>query len=104
MLSWIDREILTFGKRVNKIGLAGVVMDLYDAAIQDSTRNQYKTGQRAYVRFATFVNVHEGLFPFSRRSLKKTELTLAFFMAHLLLKPTINKASTILNYETHVKY
>ena len=74
MLSWTDREILTYGKRINKIWLAGVVMDLYDAAIQDSTRNQYKTGQRDYVRFATFVNVH-GLFPFPRRSLNKTELT-----------------------------
>ena len=32
------------------------------------------------------------------------ELRLAFFMASLVLKPTINSASTILGYETHVKF
>ena len=33
-----------------------------------------------------------------------TELNLAFFMAFLLLEPSITKATTILAYETHVKY
>ena len=42
-------------------------------------------------------------FPFQRQCLRKTELTIAFFMAHLLLRPTIKKASTILCYESHVK-
>ena len=79
-------------------------MDLYDSAIQDSTRNQYKTGQRAYIRFATGIDMKGALFPFPRKNLRHTELTLAFFMAYLVLKPTIKKASTILNYETHVKY
>ena len=43
-------------------------------------------------------------FPFHRRYLPETELNLAFFMAFLLLEPSITKATTILNYETHVKY
>ena len=43
-------------------------------------------------------------FPFHRRVLGQTELNLAFFIAFLLLEPTVRQASTILNYETHVKY
>ena len=44
------------------------------------------------------------MLPFRPRHLAKTELTLAFFMASLLLKPTINVGKTIRGYETHVKY
>ena len=44
------------------------------------------------------------MFPFQRRTLTETELNLAFFMAFLLLEPKITAASTILGYETHVKY
>ena len=43
-------------------------------------------------------------FPFRHRFLPETELNLAFFLAFLLLEPSITKASTILGYETHVKY
>ena len=86
------------------MGLAGVVIDLYDAAIRESSRRQYGTGQRAYIRFTTETHMPFGLFPFSKRHLSVTELTLAFYMAYLLLRPTILKASTILNYETHVKW
>ena len=103
-LTWIERQILAFGKKTNQIGLAGVVIDLYDAAIQESSKRTYNTGQRAYIRFTSRVNMAGAHFPFTRRSLKKTELTLAFFMASLVLKPTIKKASTILCYESHVKY
>ena len=42
--------------------------------------------------------------PFRSRSLNRTELTLAFFMAHLILKPSIKVGTTILDYETHAKY
>ena len=79
-------------------------MDLYDSAIQESSRRQYGTGQRAYLRFAGKLSIPGGFFPFQKRRLENTELTLAFFMAHLLLKPTIKKASTILCYEAHVKW
>ena len=103
-LTWIERQILAFGKKTNHIGLAGVVIDLYDAAIQESSKRTYNTGQRAYIRFTNEVNMAGAHFPFTRRSLRKTELTLAFFMASLVLKPTIKKASTILCYESHVKY
>ena len=102
-MSWIEREILDYGKWIKNVGLAGVVIDLYEAAIQDSSRRQYRTGQRAYLRFTRDVDVPYGFLPFSKVSLTTTELTLAFYMAHLLLRPTILKASTILNYETHVK-
>ena len=102
-LSLVEREILKFGKRIQQVGLAGVVMDLYDSAIQESSRQQYGTGQRAYLRFAGQLSIPGGFFPFQERKLGNTELTLAFFMAHLVLKPTIKKASTILCYETHVK-
>ena len=104
LLSWVERQILEFGKRIQQVGLAGVVMDLYDSAIQESSRRQYGTGQRAYLRFAGKLRIPGGFFPFQKRKLKNTELTLAFFMAHLVLKPTIKKASTILCYETHVKW
>ena len=50
-LTWIERQILAFGKKIKQIGLAGVVIDLYDAAIQESSKQTYKTGQRAYIRF-----------------------------------------------------
>ena len=36
--------------------------------------------------------------------LNRTELYLAFYMAYLILKPSITKESTILAYEGHVKY
>ena len=42
--------------------------------------------------------------PFQQRSLGKTELYLSFYIAWLVLKPSISAASTILSYETHVKY
>ena len=68
-----------------------------------SSRKTYNTGQKAYKRFIK--TLREGdMLPFRRRHLAKTELTLAFFMANLLLKPTINVGTTILGYETHVKY
>ena len=103
-LTWIERQILAFGKKIKQVGLAGVVMDLYDAAIQESSKRTYRTGQRAYIRFTNEVNMAGAHFPFTRGSLRKTELTMAFFMASLVLKPTIKKASTILCYESHVKY
>ena len=80
-----------------------MVIDLYGAVLKESSKRTYKTGQRAYVRFTNMMNMAVETFPFQRRCLRKTELTIAFFMAHLLLKPTIKKASTILSYETHVK-
>ena len=103
-LSWIGQQILEHGRRIKNVALAGVVIDLYDAAIQESSRRQYGTGQRAYLRFTRDVEVPFGFLPFAKNSLSVTELTLAFYMAYLLLRPKILKASTILNYETHVKW
>ena len=80
------------------------MIDLYDAALQESSRKQYGTGQRAYLRFSSGIPTSGFLLPFPRRQLKRTELMLAFFMASLLLRPTIKRASTILCYETHVKW
>ena len=83
--------------------LAEVVMSLFHAALQPSSQRTYRTGQRAYNRFVNAIRSGQR-FPFKRRTLPVTELNLAFFMAFLLLEPSITKASTILGYETHVKY
>ena len=78
-------------------------MDLYDAALQPSSRKAYRTGQRAYDRFVQ--SMRGGVyFPFQRRILGETELNLAFFIAFLVLEPRITKATTILGYTSHVKY
>ena len=79
-------------------------MDLYDSAIQESSRKQYGTGQRAYLRFTAGIPTPGCLLPFPQRQLQRTELMLAFFMASLILKPSITRPSTILAYETHVKW
>ena len=93
----------SFGNWKNVPDLIEVVMDLYDAALQPSSRKTYGTGQRAYARFIR--SMRGGVsFPFQTRTLCETELNLAFFIAFLLLEPKITKATTILNYTSHVKY
>ena len=101
--SYVSTVVWEFAWRHKVPHLAGAVMDIYEAAIMESSRKTYGTGQRAYCRFLTTLSA--GIrFPFLKRDLGKTELNLAFYMAFLLLEPTINQASTILNYENHVKY
>ena len=59
--------------------------------------------ERAYARFVR--SMTRGVkFPFQARMLGETELNLAFFIAFLVVQPRVNKASTILNYTSHVKY
>ena len=78
---------------------------MYDAALKTSSQRTYKTGQNAYKRFLQLLpQTSAAVYPFRRRSISETELRLAFFMASLVLKPTISASSTILGYETHVKY
>ena len=99
-VSYIRKSVMEFDikKRVPELG--EVVMDLFDAALQPSSRRTYRTGQRAYDRF--ILSMHNGTyFPFQRRRLGETELNLAFYIAFLLLKPGITKANTILNYTSH---
>ena len=103
-LSRLEHEVVDFGRSIGKIDLAGIVIDFYDSAIQESSRRQYNTGQRAYLRFVNGIELRGNLLPFLRTQLSRTELMLAFFMASLFLKPSISRASTILNYETHVKW
>ena len=99
--------IIQFGATINRPDLAEVVASLYDAALQESSRKTYQTGQRAFRRF------HEEIYgqkessaclPFQNRNLGDVVLHLSFFMAWLLIQPTITSASTILGYETHTKY
>ena len=78
------------------------MLDLYDAALRTSSRTVYRTGQRAYDQFMVSLPSARYL-PFEPLALSETELTLAFFMAFLLLRPRITTAGTILNYESHVK-
>ena len=77
---------------------------MYDAALQDSSKQTYKTGQRAYSRFAEEIKKDEAHLPFLPKQLNRTELYLAFFIAYLILKPTITKGTRIRAYEGHVKY
>ena len=98
------QAIWEFGKKTGRTDLAEIVQDLYDAALKQSSRQTYGTGQRAYLRFASELNFPNALVPFHPDKLTNTELCLSFYIAYLMLKSTITKASTILNYETHVKY
>ena len=78
-------------------------MELFHAALRPSSQKTYRTGQRAYTRFLNSIDGGIRL-PFQGKLPGKTELNLAFFIAFLLLEPNIKKSSTILNYESHVKY
>ena len=101
-LTFITKAVLEFGKRQAAEDLAEVVLDLFDASLRASTKRTYKTGQRAYDHFVRTLS--QGVrFPFQNVPLSETELNLAFYMAHLLLRPTIKSAKTILGYETNVK-
>ena len=101
--TWVAEAITNFGRAKHVPHLAEVVIDLYDASLKTSSKNTYKTGQRAYFRFIQEMN--DGImFPFESRTLSETELNLAFFMASLILRPTIAVGSTIASYVTHVKY
>ena len=100
----MERCVIEFGKQIKKLHLADIVIDIYDAALQETSRVQYRTGQRAYLRFINQIETNGFLLPFPRARLQKTELVLSFFMASLVTRPSIKKAATILNYETHVKW
>ena len=99
----ITESIRDFGSRQAVPHLAEVVLDLYDAALKESSRRTYGTGQRAYARFVHGL-AHGVRYPFRQQNLSQTELNLAFFMPFLLLEPHISSANTILGYESHVKY
>ena len=91
-----------FGHRQRVPWLAEVVIDLYDAALKASSRRTYRTGQRAYDKFITTMEF-DIYYPFMPTTLTDIELNLAFYIAFLLLKPSITTAGTILGYECHVK-
>ena len=44
-------DVLAFGKKHMQIGLAETVLDLYDAALKESSKRSYGTGQRAFIAF-----------------------------------------------------
>ena len=104
LLSRVERDVIAFGRKIRRLDLADLVIDLYDSALQESSHKTYGTGQRAYVKFMNEINLPGMMWPFSQSTLRATELTLAFFMAFLMMRPTITKASTILSYETHLKW
>ena len=103
-LSMVERCVIAFAKKIGRLSLGDVVIDLYDSSLEESSRNQYSTGQRAYLRFMLSGPATELTLPFPQTPLRETELSLAFFMATLVLKPTIKVGSTVLSYETHVKW
>ena len=96
-----------FGDKIRRTDLAEIVSDLWDAALEVSSQRTYRTGQRAYLKFISTLDQsihHAARFPFQRYKLNDTELYLAFFMAHLVLQPSIKVGSTIAGYVGHVKY
>ena len=102
-LTLVERCVIDYAKKIGRLSLADVVIDVYDSSLEESSRSQYATGQRAYIRFVNSLHSAQYLLPFPKTPLRNTELSLAFFMASLLLKPSIKVAATILSYETHVK-
>ena len=100
----MERSVLEFGELHQVPGLAETVLDLYSAALRESSQKTYKTGQRAYFRFCSMLKQQQSPFPFEQQELSPTELTLAFYMASLLLEPTIKSGSTVIGYENHVKH
>ena len=100
----VRSSVHSFGVKHSRETLAETVLELYDAALQESSRRTYNTGQLRYFKFMNQLPSHTRIFPFKKTELSSTELTLAFFMAYLVLEPTISSWSTILGYETHVKY
>ena len=83
---------------------AEVVMDLYDAALAESSKKTYKSGQRAYSRFLTKLPIFHRQLPFLPCLLSELELRLAFFIADMVLDVPPKAASTMRGYMTHVKY
>ena len=80
-LSWGKSEVESFGRRTRRPDLREVVCSLYDAALQESSQKTYRTGQRAFLRFAVQLHGPSPPLPFGKRPLGNTELHLAFFMA-----------------------
>ena len=93
-----------FGRSIHRQDLAEIVNDLYEAALKQSSKRTYKTGQRAYFRFLQELPASVSVYPFPRQPLHSTELMLAFYIAWNLVRPTISASSTVLGYETHLKY
>ena len=80
-VSHIRRDVWSFGEKIGRMDLADIVVSLYDAALQQSSRKTYRTGQRAYLRFVKEVGRIDLLQPYLRNNLDHTELSLAFYMA-----------------------
>ena len=77
-VSYIRKSVMGFGIKKRVPNLNEIVLDLFDAALQPSSRRTYRTGQRAYDRFIH--SMHNGVFfPFQRRNLGETELNLSSY-------------------------
>ena len=50
-MSHVQRDVWSFGEKIGRLDLAEIVVNLYEAALQQSSRKTYRTGQRAYLRF-----------------------------------------------------
>ena len=80
-MSLIQRDVWSFGEKIGRMDLADIVVSLYDAALQQSSRKTYQTGQRAYLRFVKEVGRMHLLRPYMRNKLDDTELSLSFYIA-----------------------
>ena len=97
MATQVKRDIWSFGWEIKRLDLAETVETLYKAALRTSSRQTHGTGQRAYHKFVNGINRMEALLPFQARRLARTKLYLASYIAFVILKPTIKRASLILS-------
>ena len=95
-------DCIQYGERVNAPLLTEAVIFFYHNAWKGETITKYKTGQRAWALFTTRYKSIPHL-PCTVGPLSEHELALSFFAAHLALRPSINKGSTVASYLTHVR-
>ena len=74
----------------------------YNNSWKGSTTRSYGTGQRQWAAFTLKCHAIPYL-PCPTSPLAEHELALAYFAAHLALKPTITRGTTVASYLTHVR-
>ena len=98
------KDVCKYGVKLRLSQHAEVVMDLYESALAPSSRRTYRSGKRAYDRFIMKLPANIRRLPFIPRQLSELELSLAFFVADMVLDVPPKAASTMRGYLAHVKY
>ena len=91
-----------YGRAINDVKLAEIVVFLYKSARASSTRKSYTVGQRHWAHFQ-LAHPKIPFFPFQSHSANQVTLALCFFAAHLASRPRIRRHTTVRSYVCHVK-